>query len=85
MSLNPIKVCGGLFTKSRLTNACIKDDTMQVLIMRKETLLLQAESPQARNTLLSEFKECIAFAGSCELHILLHGKFSRMFHSTTTI
>lgn len=41
-----------------------RDDTMQVLIMRKETLLLQADSSQARNTLLSEFRECIAFAGS---------------------
>ena len=49
-----------------MTDAFTKDDTMQVLIMRKETLLLQAESCQIRNILLSEFKECIAFAGSCE-------------------
>jgi hypothetical protein len=68
VSLRLNKVCGGLryLYEVMLTNVYIEDDTMQVLIMRKETLFLQAESSQARNTLLSAFKECIAFAGSCE-------------------
>lgn len=44
----------------------IAADTLQVMIMRKETLIIQAKSPAARDNLISEFKECIEFAGSCE-------------------
>lgn len=61
---------------------------MQVIIMRKETLLLQAESSGARNMLFSEFKECIAFAGSCEQFLMYLATLASpyfLFHSTATV
>ncbi|KAJ6575203.1 hypothetical protein B0H19DRAFT_934307 [Mycena capillaripes] len=41
-----------------------QDNAIEIAIMRKETLLVQAESVHVRNFMLAEFKECIAFAGS---------------------
>jgi hypothetical protein len=32
--------------------------------MRKETLILQAETKEVRDFMLAQFKECIEFAGS---------------------
>ncbi|KAJ7487687.1 hypothetical protein B0H11DRAFT_1720855 [Mycena galericulata] len=41
-----------------------QDNAIEIAIMRKETLIIQAESAHVRNFMLAEFKECIAFAGS---------------------
>lgn len=32
--------------------------------MRKETLIIETESPETRNRLLSELNQCIEFAGT---------------------
>ncbi|KAF9044802.1 hypothetical protein BDZ89DRAFT_1058899 [Hymenopellis radicata] len=42
----------------------LSPDTLQVAVMRKENIILQAESIQARNFMLAEFCECIEFANS---------------------
>ncbi|KAF8922455.1 hypothetical protein CPB85DRAFT_1547938 [Mucidula mucida] len=42
----------------------LSPDTLQVAVMRKENIILQAESTQARNFMLAEFRECIEFANS---------------------
>ncbi|KAJ7254028.1 hypothetical protein B0H12DRAFT_1017352 [Mycena haematopus] len=41
-----------------------QENAIEIAIMRKETLIIQAESVHVRNFMLAEFKECIAFAGS---------------------
>ncbi|KAJ7925866.1 hypothetical protein B0H13DRAFT_2229483 [Mycena leptocephala] len=41
-----------------------QDNAIEIAIMRKETLIVQAESVHVRNFMLAEFRECIAFAGS---------------------
>ncbi|KAJ7181743.1 hypothetical protein C8R43DRAFT_870034 [Mycena crocata] len=41
-----------------------QDNALEIAIMRKETILVQAESAHVRNFMLAEFRECIAFAGS---------------------
>lgn len=64
----------------------IAADTLQVMIMRKETLIIQAKSPAARDNLVSEFKECIEFAGSCEQHLSdFHCLVLTVLSSATTI
>lgn len=45
-------------------NFFIIANSLQVAIMRKETLVLQAESNEVRNFMMAQFKECIEFAGS---------------------
>lgn len=62
-------------TKVRLLSIghkCLSDNSpignsINVVIMRKETLVLTAESQSLRDTMFAEFKECIAFASSREL------------------
>ncbi|OJA10815.1 hypothetical protein AZE42_00266 [Rhizopogon vesiculosus] len=39
-----------------------QDTALQISIMRKETLILEANSTQARDEIVKEFNECIAFA-----------------------
>ncbi|KAF4572827.1 DH domain-containing protein [Pleurotus pulmonarius] len=41
-----------------------QDNALQAAIMRKETLIIETESPEARNRLLSELNQCIEFAGT---------------------
>ncbi|KAF8216138.1 hypothetical protein K438DRAFT_1560299 [Mycena galopus ATCC 62051] len=41
-----------------------QDNAIEIAIMRKESLIIQAESVHVRNFMLAEFKECIAFAGT---------------------
>ncbi|KAF5374953.1 hypothetical protein D9758_000190 [Tetrapyrgos nigripes] len=41
-----------------------QDTLLQVHIMRKETLILEAESVKARDALIRDFKECTEFASS---------------------
>ncbi|KAF7306995.1 hypothetical protein MIND_00492300 [Mycena indigotica] len=41
-----------------------EDNALEIAIMRKETLIIQAESVHVRNFMLAEFRECIAFASS---------------------
>ncbi|KAF7310974.1 hypothetical protein HMN09_00640700 [Mycena chlorophos] len=41
-----------------------QDNALEIAIMRKETLHIQAESVHVRNFMLAEFKECISFASS---------------------
>ncbi|KAJ6519909.1 hypothetical protein C8R45DRAFT_808827 [Mycena sanguinolenta] len=41
-----------------------QENALEIAIMRKETLIIEAESAHVRNFMLAEFKECIAFAGS---------------------
>ncbi|KDQ30702.1 hypothetical protein PLEOSDRAFT_1035806 [Pleurotus ostreatus PC15] len=41
-----------------------QDNALQAAIMRKETLIIETESPEARNRLLSELSQCIEFAGT---------------------
>ncbi|CAK5280553.1 unnamed protein product [Mycena citricolor] len=41
-----------------------QDNALEVAIMRKETLIIEAESVHVRNFMLAEFQECIAFASS---------------------
>ncbi|KAF7320401.1 hypothetical protein MKEN_00824900 [Mycena kentingensis (nom. inval.)] len=41
-----------------------QDNALEIAIMRKETLIVQAESVHVRNFMLAEFKECISFAAS---------------------
>ncbi|KAJ7597131.1 hypothetical protein C8J56DRAFT_1041358 [Mycena floridula] len=48
----------------RVTEVPGQDNVLQVAIMRKETLILHAESAKVRNFMLTEFKECIEFASS---------------------
>lgn len=38
------------------------ENALQVYIMRKETLILEADSQLERDRILSEFQECISFA-----------------------
>lgn len=38
--------------------------------MRKETLIIETESPEARNRLLWELNQCIEFAGTGNYSIL---------------
>lgn len=38
------------------------ENALQVSIMRKETLILEADSQLKRDRILSEFQECISFA-----------------------
>ncbi|KAF9473120.1 hypothetical protein BDN70DRAFT_412046 [Pholiota conissans] len=40
------------------------DNSLQVAIMRKEFLVLEADTREGRNVLMSHFKECIEFSGS---------------------
>jgi hypothetical protein len=40
------------------------DNILQVAVMRKETLILEAETKEVRDFMLAQFKECIEFAGS---------------------
>ncbi|KAH7911951.1 hypothetical protein BJ138DRAFT_1149486 [Hygrophoropsis aurantiaca] len=46
----------------RVSEVSGQDNALQVTIMRKETLILEAETTKARNDILAEFMECIAFA-----------------------
>lgn len=39
-------------------------NVLDLAVMRKETLHIQCESPELRNQMIAEFKECIEFAGS---------------------
>ncbi|KAF8898645.1 hypothetical protein BD779DRAFT_26630 [Infundibulicybe gibba] len=48
----------------RISEVSGQDNALQIAIMRKETLTLEAESLQMRNHLLSEFRQCIDFANS---------------------
>ncbi|KAJ6503447.1 hypothetical protein C8R47DRAFT_969162 [Mycena vitilis] len=41
-----------------------QDNAIEIAIMRKETIIVQAESAHVRNFMLAEFKECINFAAS---------------------
>ncbi|THV04850.1 hypothetical protein K435DRAFT_961582 [Dendrothele bispora CBS 962.96] len=41
-----------------------QDNALEVHIMRKETLTLEAESVRMRDSIIKDFKECIEFAGS---------------------
>ncbi|KIJ68349.1 hypothetical protein HYDPIDRAFT_106533 [Hydnomerulius pinastri MD-312] len=39
-----------------------QDNALQILIMRKETLILEADSQHSRDQAIKEFRECISFA-----------------------
>ncbi|KAF7339399.1 hypothetical protein MSAN_02153800 [Mycena sanguinolenta] len=51
-----------------------QENALEIAIMRKETLIIEAESAHVRNFMMAEFKECIAFAASCGR------RFSILFH-----
>lgn len=46
----------------KVTEIPDQDNVLQISIMRKETLILEAISMQSRDEIIKEFKECIAFA-----------------------
>lgn len=46
----------------KVTDVPEQDNALNVSIMRKETLTLEADSQRARHEIMKEFKECIAFA-----------------------
>lgn len=46
----------------KVTEVPDQDNALQISIMRKETLILEAISTQSRDEIIKEFKECIAFA-----------------------
>lgn len=46
----------------KVTEVPDQDNVLQISIMRKETLILEAISTQSRDDIIKEFKECIAFA-----------------------
>ncbi|KAG1783854.1 hypothetical protein EV702DRAFT_1190871 [Suillus placidus] len=46
----------------KVTEVPDQDNVLQISIMRKETLILEAISMQSRDEIIKEFKECIAFA-----------------------
>ncbi|KAG1755189.1 uncharacterized protein EDB91DRAFT_1097707 [Suillus paluster] len=46
----------------KVTEVPDQDNALQISIMRKETLILEANSTHARDEIIKEFKECIAFA-----------------------
>ncbi|KAK0198362.1 hypothetical protein F5146DRAFT_1019376 [Armillaria mellea] len=48
----------------RVSEVSGQETALNVAIMRKEHIFLQTESIQARNFMLSEFRECIEFANS---------------------
>ncbi|KAG7450419.1 uncharacterized protein BT62DRAFT_927719 [Guyanagaster necrorhizus] len=48
----------------RVSEVSGQETALNVAIMRKEHLFLQTESVQARNFMISEFRECIEFANS---------------------
>ncbi|KAF9460804.1 hypothetical protein BDZ94DRAFT_1168832 [Collybia nuda] len=48
----------------RVSDVPDQPNSLQVAIMRKETLIIQAESREVRNFMMNQFKECIEFAGS---------------------
>lgn len=51
-----------------ITLICYKpDDELQVTIMRKEVLNLRVNSKAARDALIADFRDCIAFASGREL------------------
>ncbi|KAJ7837527.1 hypothetical protein B0H14DRAFT_3087209 [Mycena olivaceomarginata] len=63
-----------------------QDNAIEIAIMRKESLIIQAESVHVRNFMLAEFKECIAFAGSCQSGFpLLSAACSYIFCSAPSI
>ena len=51
-----------------LSDYSLTENSINVMIMRKETLILTAESQYLRDTMFAEFKECIAFASSRKLN-----------------
>ncbi|KAG2350461.1 hypothetical protein BDR05DRAFT_921497 [Suillus weaverae] len=46
----------------KVTEVPDQDNVLQISIMRKETLILEAISMQSRDEIIKEFKECITFA-----------------------
>ncbi|KAF9229387.1 hypothetical protein BS17DRAFT_689291 [Gyrodon lividus] len=46
----------------KVTESPGQDNALQVSIMRKETLILEADSRDARDQIIKEFQECISFA-----------------------
>ncbi|KAG1867963.1 hypothetical protein DFJ58DRAFT_654250 [Suillus subalutaceus] len=46
----------------KVTEVPDQDNVLQISIMRKETLILEAISMQSRDEIIKEFKECISFA-----------------------
>lgn len=46
----------------KVTEVPGQDNALQISIMRKEALILEASSPHARDEIIKEFKECINFA-----------------------
>ncbi|KAF9240863.1 hypothetical protein BU15DRAFT_87438 [Melanogaster broomeanus] len=46
----------------KVTDLPGQDNALQVSIMRKETLILEADSRDARDQIIQEFQECISFA-----------------------
>ncbi|TFK77011.1 hypothetical protein BDN72DRAFT_830181 [Pluteus cervinus] len=48
----------------RVTEVEGQGNCLQIAVMRKEHLTLEAESPQARDFMMREFKDCIDFASS---------------------
>ena len=54
-------------SRNGLLNPYFTDTELTVTILRKETLTLRAESPQLRDRLVFEFRECIDTGANCKV------------------